>query len=132
ALKTDTAITAGEARGPQIVHEQAGAVPVAVKNQLKGIVSGLPARSRAPVVTVAVYVVPAVSGAVGVSVDVGASPPATTDAATSVPDPSRSWNVLVLIDEKLIISLKVAVTTVVSGTPVAPDAGVTDCTVGGV
>ena len=69
---------------------------------------------------------------VGVSVAVGVPPPGVTAAGTILPDASRSWNVVPFTDEPLIISLNVAETTVVVLTPLAPVAGVTLATVGGV
>src|SRR5438128_752989 len=95
----------------------------------------LPARSftpLAPPFAVAVYIVLYASAQAGVSVAVGVSPPANTEAGTRLPAESRSSNVDVFIAVELIISLNVAVTTVVVLTPVALAAGVTEFTVGGV
>src|SRR6267378_8265190 len=95
----------------------------------------LPARSftpLAPPFAVAVYVVLYASAEAGLSVAVGVSPPANTDAGTRLPAESRSSNDVVLMAAELIISLNVAVTTLVVLTPVAPAPGVTELTVGGV
>ena len=85
---------------------------------------------EAPPDSVAVYVVDALSGAVGCNV--AAEPLADTDAATDAPPETRNTNVLVVTLEGAIGSLKLAIRSVVVPTPVAPAGGVTLDTVGGV
>src|SRR5438128_7900925 len=121
--------------GPS-VGDGGGAAAV-VNDQVKFAASALPATSFArgsavPPLTVAVYVFENASPKFGVSVAVGVSPPTDTEAATRAPVGSRSSNVVVLTVAGSIISLNVAVTLVETATPIAPPAGVTELTVGGV
>jgi hypothetical protein len=55
-----------------------------------------------------------------------------TDAATRLLPASLNWNVLPVTVDGLIASLKLAIASAVTGTPVAPLNGDTDVTVGGV
>src|SRR5580765_4858812 len=104
-----------------------------VNDQEKSAASALPAVSvipTAPPDRVAVYVVDALSGAVGCNV--AAEPLADTDATTDAPPGSRNTNVLDVTLEGAIGSLKLAIRSVVVPTPDAPAGGVTLDTVGGV
>jgi hypothetical protein len=84
----------------------------------------------APPESVAVYVVDAASAEVGCKVAV--EPLADTDAATGEPPASRRTNVLDVTLAAATGSLNVATTSDPTATPVAPDAGDTFATVGGV
>src|SRR4051794_26443535 len=83
-----------------------------------------------PPFTVAVYVVPAASGASGRRVT--AESLVETGAATKLPLASRSLKLLRLTVAGSIVSLKVAVTEAPGSTPVVPSAGIPFETVGGV
>ena len=68
----------------------------------------------------------------GVSVAVCVALLYETVAAIALPPGSRNSNVVASIDDEFIASLNVAVTVVLAATPVAPLAGVTAVTTGGV
>jgi hypothetical protein len=116
----------------------------ALKVQTKLLAKALPAKSLTPVVIVAVYRTPAARLLAGVKVAVvlvEATVPMTGVSGVSVvvlaeaTVPVRgvvlcSVKVAVVMVSRLIASLKVAVTFVLSATPVAPFAGLTKVTVG--
>jgi hypothetical protein len=87
----------------------------------------LPAKSSAPVVTVAVYVVLAASALVGVNVAIPVDVLYVTAPATGVAPGPLTLNVVVVMVEAFIASLHVAVMT---ATPVAPLTGLVELTVG--
>jgi len=104
-----------------------------VKDQLKLFASAFPAKSltpEAPPVMVAVYVADATNDEDGVSVIW--LPEVLTVAVTRVPAAFLSWNVVPVTVDALTDSLKFATTVVLVLIPVAPLAGATDETVGGV
>jgi hypothetical protein len=110
-----------------------GAVPATVNDHTLLVCRWLPARSVTAVVTVAMYLVPAVKEEVGFSVAVSPSP--LTDLAADTVAPSL---VLTSVKEDVVMvdgrigSLNVAKTLEVAETPVAWSAGEVDTTVGGV
>src|SRR5437763_12886313 len=118
----------------QIVHgHDVGIAPAVVNVQKKFDAIGLPARSLTPPDpphTATEYFAPGASGLAGINVAVGVSPPEVMVAGTRLPPGSRSSNDDAVRLDALIISLKVAVTTVVVGTTVAPSAGVIPATIG--
>ena len=91
-----------------------------------------PAKSFTPVKAVTVYFVPAVNGAIGVTVQVMLSAANDTARSTLLKDASVNEIFCHIMVEDCICSLNIIVTTVFTGTPVAPFAGVVDETVGGV
>ena len=107
------------------LHGFAAAV---VNDQVTLAASALPATSFtrgsvAPPRTVAVYVVAAASGLLGVNVAVSVAAVYVTVAAITAFAGSRSSNVLAPTVAGSIASLNVAVTVVATATPVAPMAG---------
>src|SRR6266571_4045132 len=119
-----TAAVPGRVLRLQMLQGQVAAEAAVVNDQLTGALIGLPARSFAPL-TVAVYVVLAVSAALGVHV----GPSYVVLPATLVlPGPVRVKPIVA----GWTASLNVAVTFVVTLTPVAPGAGILPTTVGGV
>ena len=118
-----TAVTAGGVVSAGIV----------VNDHVKSEASAFPAVSLIPAeppTSVAVYVVPACRLALGCSVAV--EPLADTEAATALPPPSRRTKLVPVTLAGEMGSLKVALTPVPRLTSVAPFAGLTLDTVGGV
>src|SRR5207253_1814863 len=103
-----------------------GVAPV-VKLQLKSVASALPARSLAPVVTVAVYAVRGARLPAGVKVAVT---PASATVPATVAAPCFKVKLAVLIVKGSIASLKMAAILPLMATPVAALAGTAALTVG--
>jgi hypothetical protein len=106
-----------------------GIVPV-VKVQANLLARAVPAGSFAPVAIVAVYSVPPARGAAGVNVAV--VPEYATAPVTGAPPGPATVKVDVFTVVASIALLKVAVTTCVKGTPVAPFAGTVEAIEGAV
>lgn len=103
-----------------------------VKVHVKLLASALPARSWAPVVTVIVNTVLAARRLVGVKVATFPVPAyATVPGTAVVPGPVRV-KVLPVMVRGSIASLKIAATCVLIATPVAPQLGLVEITVGAV
>jgi hypothetical protein len=106
--------------------------PLVVVNVQLDAASAMPADDAIVPASDAVYTVPAVSAAVGVRVAVFDVPSYATVAPTGVVEPCAvSVKLVVVIVAGSIAVEKTAETVVASATPLAPDAGVVDETVGG-
>src|SRR5277367_2725011 len=103
------------------------AIVEVVKLQTKLLTSGLPDRSWAPVVIVAVYVVPSARLADGVNVAILPVPSKVTTPVT----PVATVKVMAFMVAGFIASLNVAVITVLGHTPGPPLGGATEITAGG-
>src|SRR3954452_10272738 len=122
---------AGATPDAQMEHgEVGGGVPAAVvKDHVVAVVVALPAMSLTPLANVAVYWVVLASAADGVNVAFWVALSYAVVPATAVPEPFLRLSEIVLACTG---SLKVALTVVVVATPVAPDVGLVDETLGGV
>src|SRR3954452_18917211 len=124
------ALPPGAEESAKIVHGQRAGV---VKLHERSAASTLPSRSAAPakpLLTVAVYELPRLRGLDGVSVAVCVAASKLTSATTGLASPSSSVKDPALIVFGSIGSSNVAVTFVVTGTPVAPSSGPVEVTYG--
>src|SRR5919204_179913 len=104
--------------------------PCVVKLHVTADGSGVPSAALIVAASVVVYVVESASALLGVSVAVFVDESYDTDAAMGEPPLGASVKLDVVIVAGSIAREKVALTTVVVPTPVAPEAGEVDVTVG--
>jgi hypothetical protein len=135
---TFTVLLSGTAVAPQeglfniTVGGVVSAAEPVVNVQLKATASGLPARSLAPVLTFTVNRVLAASALVGENVATLPIPAYATEPGTGVVPGPVTVNVVPVIVSGSICSLKFTATLVLSATPVAPQVGIVESTVGAV